>query len=162
MFWTVTSHPNRAARRKRKKLGGWNAIHATQEWVTRDGRFMRLREMGDDHLENALKFLIGKATHAQAVTDWRILDAGEILTVEQRGKPWTDYVFDIYWDMMKEYEFRGLSVAWLHPYINRCILNTLSEDLDDVVDTINDELRRFKSEVDRSKGYANRDLRSFG
>lgn len=102
---------------------------------------MRLRDIGDDHLLNTLKFLIRKAIRAQADADWRVLDAGEILTVEQRTKPWTDYAFYVYRDMMEEYEFRGLSVAWLNPYVSKSVLDTLSEDIDDMVDVINDELQ---------------------
>lgn len=129
---TFNTHKSRYARQKRKKLGDWNACFATAVWTTKEGQEIQLRDMGDEHLSNTIKFLLRHAASRQIRENIIFFggpqpsgdaasDAYEKACFEQGDKDLFDYVQDIYWYMEQEYKLRGLSE--ITEYISR--LNNL-------------------------------------
>lgn len=134
---TVSTHKNRCARQHRKELGNWDAPHATELWQMKDGRRIRLREMSDGHLENTLKLLVRAAVVGQARNDigWiygprpngdMASLASDQACAEEAQKTYEDYVTDIYWFMVEEYEFRGHSMEKIRKYGHQRALAVLA------------------------------------
>jgi hypothetical protein len=119
MSWfTFHTHATQAARGKRKKLGDWSSEFAVAIWKTKEGRRIKLRDMGDNHLENTIKLILRIAAHRKMQDDAIFLTApfpqGDMACMafdeaadEQFDRGIDFYLPDIYWLMVDEYLLRG-------------------------------------------------------
>lgn len=147
MFFTYHTHKTNAARRKRKKLGQWNEDFAIAVWLTREGKAIKIRDMGNQHLSNTMKFLLRHAADRQIRLEKLLLcgpqprgdwatEAFDDICAEQAEKNVLDYVRDIYWDMETEYKLRGLPQEIIDEYVEKLtatvafnVLKALSDSL---------------------------------
>ena len=128
MSWfTFHTYETNAARRKRKKLGDWNSEFATAIWTTKEGRKIKLRDMGDRHLENTIK-LITRVAASQQIQDDSLFLAGEMVCMDfdecadaQFERDIDFYLPDIYYLMLDEYLFRGFDVQMIVSYMERMV-----------------------------------------
>lgn len=128
MSWfTFHTYETNAARRKRKKLGDWNSEFATAIWTTKEGRKIKLRDMGDRHLENTIK-LVTRVAASQQIQDDSLFLTGEMVCMDfdecadaQFERDIDFYLPDIYYLMLDEYLFRGFDVQMIVSYMERMV-----------------------------------------
>jgi hypothetical protein len=133
MSWfTFHTYETNAARRKRKKLGDWNSEFATAIWTTKEGRKIKLRDMGDRHLENTIK-LITRVAASQQIQDDALFLAGPFPIGDMACMAFDEcadaqferdiefYLPDIYYLMVDEYLFRGFDAQAIISYRERMV-----------------------------------------
>lgn len=114
-------------RKTRKALGRWNEDFAKEVWTTKEGKRIKVRDMGHDHLTNTIKLIYRKAATHKLQDDALFLTGpfpqGEMATMafdeaadEQFGRDTLEYVPDIFHAMMEEAQLRGIDIELLEAY----------------------------------------------
>ena len=124
------TYDTETARRRRKRLGQWNADFAKAVWTTKEDKEIMVRDMGDGHLLNTIKLLYRAAAGQKNKDDLVFLmppfpqgdmaqmafdEAGD----QQFDRQTEEYVQDVYWDMMAEARLRGFDMEELAREFNK-------------------------------------------
>ncbi len=134
------THDSVNERLQRKKLGQWRSDFAVETWIMKDGKPIKLRDMGHRHLTNAIKLIYRMSAQQKMRDDALFLQApapqGDMALMDfeqaadqQFGRDTEEYAPDIYWSMLEEYKLRGLDFQELEAYKQQVELDRFSQGL---------------------------------